>query len=178
MNFRTQVEKLYQRAVDEFTAGAEFKALESGNARKCEYDRFIVNVIRTHLRSPQLLAFLFSVAPPGSMRKSPAQHAQGAGDRRSGRHIASIVAASFPVAPENFWIARISPMSSIARSPTSTASTHPDAHRKGSARRCCGRCAGDGPTASRARISATASARRSTNGVSSRSSGIRFRRLT
>jgi Iron-containing redox enzyme len=64
MNFRTQVEKLYQRAIDEFTSCAEFKALESGNARKCDYDRFIVNVVRTHLRSPQLLAFLFSVAPP------------------------------------------------------------------------------------------------------------------
>jgi hypothetical protein len=64
MNFRTKIEGLYQRAIDEFTNCAEFKALESGNARKCEYDRFIVNVVRTHLRSPQLLAFLYSVAPP------------------------------------------------------------------------------------------------------------------
>jgi hypothetical protein len=64
MDFRTRVETLYDRAIDEFTGCAEFQALESGNARRCDYDRFIVNVVRTHLRSPQLLAFLFSVAPP------------------------------------------------------------------------------------------------------------------
>lgn len=68
MNFRTKVEKLYQRGIDEFTNSAQFKALESGNARKCDYDRFIVNVVRTHLRSPQLLAFLYSVAPPEACR--------------------------------------------------------------------------------------------------------------
>jgi len=64
MKFRTYIEEQYQSATDEFTGSAAFKALESDNARRCEYDRFIVNVIRTHLRSPQLLAFLFSVAPP------------------------------------------------------------------------------------------------------------------
>jgi hypothetical protein len=35
-----------------------------GTCAQVRLDRFIVNVIRAHLRSPQLLAFLFSVAPP------------------------------------------------------------------------------------------------------------------
>jgi hypothetical protein len=67
VNFRAQIEKLYRRAIDEFTNYTEFKALESGSAGKCDYDRFIVNVVRTHLRSPQLLAFLYSVAPPEAL---------------------------------------------------------------------------------------------------------------
>lgn len=64
MNFKTRTTELYRRAIDEFVNCAEFKALESGNARRCDYDRFIVNFLRTHLRSQQLLAFLFSIAPP------------------------------------------------------------------------------------------------------------------
>ena len=64
MKFRTHVERVFQRAIDELTSCPEFMRLESGSARKCDYDRFILNVVRTHLRSPQLLAFLFSVAPP------------------------------------------------------------------------------------------------------------------
>ncbi len=64
MNFRNEVEKLYLRAIDEFTACPDFKAMEAGAASKSDYDRLILNVVRTHLRSPQLLAFLFSVSPP------------------------------------------------------------------------------------------------------------------
>jgi hypothetical protein len=64
MNFRNEIELLYRRAVNEFTACPDFKAIEAGTAGKSDYDRFIMNVVRTHLRSPQLLAFLFSVSPP------------------------------------------------------------------------------------------------------------------
>ena len=64
MDFRKRLETLYQNAIAEFTGCAEFTALERGTARKSDYDRFIVNVARTHLRSPQLLAFVFAVAPP------------------------------------------------------------------------------------------------------------------
>jgi pyrroloquinoline quinone (PQQ) biosynthesis protein C len=64
MNFRNEIEKLYRHAIDEFTACSDFKALEAGTAGKSDYDGFIMNVVRTHLRSPQLLAFLFSVSPP------------------------------------------------------------------------------------------------------------------
>ena len=64
MNFRNEIEKLYRRAVNEFTACPDFTAIEAGTASKSDYDRFIMNVVRTHLRSPQLVAFLFSVSPP------------------------------------------------------------------------------------------------------------------
>jgi hypothetical protein len=64
MNFRNEIEKLYRRAIDEFTASPDFRAIEAGTATTSDYDRFMMNVVRTHLRSPQLLAFLFSVSPP------------------------------------------------------------------------------------------------------------------
>src|ERR1700674_3080355 len=64
MNFRNEIEKLYRCAVNEFIACPDFTAIEAGTASKSNYDRFIMNVVRTHLRSPQLLAFLFSVSPP------------------------------------------------------------------------------------------------------------------
>jgi pyrroloquinoline quinone (PQQ) biosynthesis protein C len=41
-------------------------ALETGRASRDDYDRFLGNVIRTHLRSPQLIAFLYALAPPTS----------------------------------------------------------------------------------------------------------------
>jgi len=69
MNFRNEIEKLYGHAIDEFTACPDFKALEAGTASTPDYDRFIMNVVRTHLRSPQLLAFLFSVSPPRAYTK-------------------------------------------------------------------------------------------------------------
>jgi hypothetical protein len=64
VNFRNEIEKLYLRAIEEFTACPDFKAMEAGAASKSDYDRLILNVVRAHLRSPQLLAFLFSVSPP------------------------------------------------------------------------------------------------------------------
>src|SRR5260370_37107875 len=64
VNYINEIEKLYLRAIEEFTACPDFKAMEAGAAGKSDYDRLILNVVRTHLRSPQLLAFLFSVAPP------------------------------------------------------------------------------------------------------------------
>jgi hypothetical protein len=64
MNFRNEIEKLYRRAIDEFTDCPDFRAIETGTASTSDYDRFMMNVVRTHLRSPQLLAFLFSVSPP------------------------------------------------------------------------------------------------------------------
>jgi hypothetical protein len=51
---------LFDRHVDAFTRSAEFVALEAGHA---DYDAFIENVARAHLRSPQLVAFLYALAP-------------------------------------------------------------------------------------------------------------------
>jgi hypothetical protein len=64
MTFRSQIESLLTRHVGELTAFSGFQDLEAGRATRDDYDRFIVNVARTHLHSPQILAFLFTLAPP------------------------------------------------------------------------------------------------------------------
>lgn len=67
MPVRSQVESEYAKQTEALVSSAGFKALESGSADKKTYDDFIANVCRTHLRSPQILAFLLSVAPPASV---------------------------------------------------------------------------------------------------------------
>jgi pyrroloquinoline quinone (PQQ) biosynthesis protein C len=63
---RTRIETLFQRQVESLTSTAEFQALESGRATGDQYDAFVENVARAHLRSPRLLAFLYALAPPGA----------------------------------------------------------------------------------------------------------------
>jgi Iron-containing redox enzyme len=60
------VETLFDAQVVGFAASAEFRALETGRAAPESYDAFIENVARAHLRSPQLLAFLYALAPPAA----------------------------------------------------------------------------------------------------------------
>lgn len=64
---RSTVETLFARQVERLTASAEFRALEEGTATSEEYDAFIERVARAHLRSPQLLAFLYALAPPAAV---------------------------------------------------------------------------------------------------------------
>ncbi len=64
MTLRNRVEALYAAQVAELTACAEFRALESGTAAREAYDAFVANVVRAHLVSPQLVAFLYALAPP------------------------------------------------------------------------------------------------------------------
>ena len=61
---RSRIEALYAKHVADFADCAGFRALEAGRASRAEYDGFIESVVRAHLRSPQLLAFLYSLAPP------------------------------------------------------------------------------------------------------------------
>ena len=61
---RQRVESEYKKQADDLVACDGFRILESGKAGKKDYDQFIANVCKTHLRSPQILAFLYSVAPP------------------------------------------------------------------------------------------------------------------
>jgi Iron-containing redox enzyme len=61
---RTEIETLFTAHVAEFTNHADFVALASRQASPRDYARFIENVVRSHLKSPQLLAFLFALAPP------------------------------------------------------------------------------------------------------------------
>src|SRR2546428_3319714 len=64
MSLRSTIETLFAKHVTEFTDCVDFQAIESGQASPEDYTRFIGNVVRTHLKSPQLLAFLFALAPP------------------------------------------------------------------------------------------------------------------
>ncbi|HEV8586468.1 MAG TPA: iron-containing redox enzyme family protein [Methylomirabilota bacterium] len=59
----TRIRELFERQVEAFTASREFAALESGRA---DYDAFVENVARAHLKSPQLVAFLYALAPPAA----------------------------------------------------------------------------------------------------------------
>ena len=65
-SFRAAVETAFSRQVDSLTACHDFRALEDGRATRGQYDAFIENVARAHLRSPQLLAFLYALAPPAA----------------------------------------------------------------------------------------------------------------
>jgi hypothetical protein len=63
---RSTIESLFARQVESFTGSADFQALERGSAGPGQYDAFIESVTRAHLRSPQLLAFLYALAPPAA----------------------------------------------------------------------------------------------------------------
>lgn len=64
MVLRSEVEALLNRHVSELVAYPGFEKLEAGRASREDYERFLANVVRTHLRSPQVLAFLYALAPP------------------------------------------------------------------------------------------------------------------
>jgi hypothetical protein len=57
---------VYQEHVNALTDSPDFRRFENGELSRDQYDRFILNVVRTHAKSPQLLAFLFSLAPPAA----------------------------------------------------------------------------------------------------------------
>jgi hypothetical protein len=59
----TTVCDLFERHVEAFTNAPEFAALE---ARGAGHETFLENVARTHLKSPQLVAFLYALAPPSA----------------------------------------------------------------------------------------------------------------
>jgi pyrroloquinoline quinone (PQQ) biosynthesis protein C len=63
---RTRIAELFDSQVATFIAATEFQDLEAGRAAREQYDAFIEDVARAHLKSPQLLAFLYSIAPPAS----------------------------------------------------------------------------------------------------------------
>lgn len=62
----SRIEALFARHIDDFTRSDEFQAIEGGRASRALYDAFIENVARAHLTSPQLLGFLYSMAPPAA----------------------------------------------------------------------------------------------------------------
>jgi pyrroloquinoline quinone (PQQ) biosynthesis protein C len=66
MNVTTFVESIYAAETESFAATELFQRLENGAAESTDYDNFVANLCRTHLKSPQILAFLYSVAPPAA----------------------------------------------------------------------------------------------------------------
>ncbi len=61
---RSIVESEYAAQTEAFAGSDLFQSLRSGKATREVYDEFIARLCRTHLNSPQILAFLYSLAPP------------------------------------------------------------------------------------------------------------------
>ncbi len=64
MTLRERIEELFETQVAELAASGEFRALESGAATAAAYDGFLTDVVRTHLRATEYVAFLCALAPP------------------------------------------------------------------------------------------------------------------
>lgn len=58
------IESKYAAQTAEFAESKIFQALANGAVSRPVYDKFISNICLTHLKSPQILAFLYAVAPP------------------------------------------------------------------------------------------------------------------
>jgi hypothetical protein len=65
-SFRSRVERLIEEQVTDLVAHERFRHLVEGRAGRAEYDAFLESVARAHLKSPQLLAFLYALAPPAA----------------------------------------------------------------------------------------------------------------
>ncbi|MCG8367741.1 MAG: iron-containing redox enzyme family protein [Pseudanabaenales cyanobacterium] len=63
---RQLIETQYQQQVQSFEQSTLWRQLEQGQTSPNAYDAFLANLCKTHLKSPQILAFLYSVAPPAA----------------------------------------------------------------------------------------------------------------
>jgi hypothetical protein len=66
MTMRDSIESLFAAQVAELVASEEFRALERGTAALADYDRFLADVVRTHLKATEYVAFLCALAPPAA----------------------------------------------------------------------------------------------------------------
>ena len=64
MALHSLIEAYYDTQTGDFAKSSEFQKLESGRFNVIEIDEFIHNLCRSHLKSPQILAFLYAIAPP------------------------------------------------------------------------------------------------------------------
>jgi pyrroloquinoline quinone (PQQ) biosynthesis protein C len=69
MNLRSMIESEYAKQSEGFAASRLFQSLEEGTATRADYDRFVANICKSHLKSPHILAFLYALAPPASIDK-------------------------------------------------------------------------------------------------------------
>src|SRR5262245_25492276 len=65
-SLRASIQSRFDKQVTDLVGGTESSGHAAARASPAESDRFIENVVRAHLRSPQLLAFLYSLAPPAA----------------------------------------------------------------------------------------------------------------
>lgn len=61
------IEPVFAKHTADFASSTHFQNLENGAATAKIYDEFVANLCRMHLKSPQILAFLFSVSPPAAL---------------------------------------------------------------------------------------------------------------
>lgn len=66
MTIRSLIESEYAKQTEDFAASSLFQSLEAGAATRASYDRFVANICKSHLKSPQILGFLYALAPPDS----------------------------------------------------------------------------------------------------------------
>ncbi len=66
MNLHSLIESKFVEQTKDFAASRAFCVLENGAVLRQDYDDFIKAVCRTHLKSPLILAFLYSCAPPAA----------------------------------------------------------------------------------------------------------------
>jgi len=66
MSLRARVEELLEIQVTELAASSAFRALETGAAPPAAYDRFVADVVRTHLKATEYVAFLCALAAPAT----------------------------------------------------------------------------------------------------------------
>lgn len=66
MDIRSHVEKTYQAQTEAFSNSPQFQAHETGKVAKTKYSTLLANISITHMQSPKILAFLFSISPPNS----------------------------------------------------------------------------------------------------------------
>jgi pyrroloquinoline quinone (PQQ) biosynthesis protein C len=64
MSLQGRIEEVFQQQVAEFARCEELSRLEAGRLPAAELDQLVAGIVRAHLRSPKLLAFIFALAPP------------------------------------------------------------------------------------------------------------------
>ncbi len=64
MAIRSLTESEYAAQTEAFAGSDLFQSLRTGTADREAYDGFIARLYGTHLNSPQIVAFLYSLAPP------------------------------------------------------------------------------------------------------------------
>ena len=64
MNLHELLERIYIEHIGQFERSNVFQCFESGELTQEFYDEFIINLCQAHLKSPQILAFLYAVSPP------------------------------------------------------------------------------------------------------------------